>query len=404
MSEKVSYSQTETRNKRSLRKAGALLSLVATLATPAVAQARQETSSARATEAAASTQHNTGPKRLRDPAELPGAKIEVSKKTQELSRDSTVQVMVQRPDGSTYYVCTGVKVANNEVDTAAHCAHDITGAEIGLIDVGKPAADFIKVAEAKGLRYLIVDPKVALSFDPAIASRSEQPIARITGMSIPKNVDFMRLKVALINLPSGDSRVKTARLFDQIPALEPLGKGLSIEKPKIGQKVTLSAVPASPGKSPFENPNTLLTQTGTYLGDLTEYSPTASLRHFEAVGLTAKETRGLVICTNGGSGSEFAADVGGKIYTSGPLDREESRNITWRDSSNYPGNSPGEILAFKKKDWNYYSQALGIDLSSYAELCIYSKNVIRGNHSTIQDTENGLGSYVDPSTFKPTTN
>jgi len=42
MSEKISHSQTETRKRRSLKKVGAFVSLVATLATPAVAQARSE--------------------------------------------------------------------------------------------------------------------------------------------------------------------------------------------------------------------------------------------------------------------------------------------------------------------------------------------------------------------------
>src|SRR3989344_5399992 len=188
--EKHPQKQEKTGRQRSLKeralRVGAMVSSVLALGAASAELAHAAPVSQKRTEAAAAI-NRLEPANLERLEELPGWGIEVFTKTSEHLRDSTIQLLAVRNDGALYHVCTVVKVSATEVDTAAHCADKkITGSAIGHVDVGSPA-DFVKVAETQGIRYFIVDPKVALSHDPAIPTRSEQRIGEVIGMSIPQN-------------------------------------------------------------------------------------------------------------------------------------------------------------------------------------------------------------------------
>ncbi|OVE78484.1 hypothetical protein BVY00_02665 [bacterium G20] len=388
MLEQVAKSQAETRKKRSqhsLKKAGALVSLVATLATPAVAQARHENGSNKTAEAAASAQYNTDPKRLKNPSELPGAKIEISKRTQELHRAATVQIIVK--DNNKFYslACSGTKTGPNEVSTAEHCVDQMAQLQDSELvkPNGPPAQDFIKLAEASGLEYFIADSQASLG------ARESYPIAKVTGIALnTRGVDFALLKVEEIPInynPAFPQANYPIRHFSEIPSIPLPNKPL---RPIPGQKVTISALPHYPGGGVY---NQLLTQNGVYLGTM----PTADGGSSDVVAFNYNKTK---ICDAGSSGSSFAADTKNGLFVSGALRGTRNFKFISEDYTS-PGTIKSGIKAALENGRQEHAKLLGINLGSFDGLCIYP--IV--NNTMVEDLRNSFGHYADPAQFPPPT-
>jgi hypothetical protein len=256
---------------------------------------------------------------FRQPDQLPGSKIGVSRAARILLAESTVKIYenyqpstgigtASIPQGW----CTGIKVRlpdnSTGISIAAHCFEAETGVRNGRLQASTypqaPALDFFNRAFET---YTIDDPLQPVSI--------RQPLATVDGIAIStRSTDAALLKVAP-PVKADPNLVPPLRSYNQLSSFSYSRKTHLIP----GQQVGLFGVPGSNNDLPVSS-------TGIYLGRVNdkEYENGTTATQLLDIVLTHPDQPYNDACYYGSSGSSFVASqtVNGKhsqAAISGPL-------------------------------------------------------------------------------------
>ncbi len=299
----------------------------------------------------------------------PGYKLPLSAATRQNLADATVELAWVDPNNESIFYNLGTAVVgrvNNEVNLSAatHEYNLLTGDKNkdgshgdGILPIvpGQPKAfDIGMLAKNMGRTLVILDPKIPVN--------QRRPVAELDNIMVAPNLDWALSTAKEPQLqPTAGSRSLDHILQLNFATIQ----SQAIGRPKIGQKLALSAVaPAEMGG------RMLASGTGRYAGRRTVYeAPVNSMvglpRHQDVV-----LTKSSVMCEPTTSGGVFASTTKkrGVSYVSGPLSGVIGESTAKAPNTGLLPSANDEIGRL------VIEGELGIDTTGY-KICLYTANL-----------------------------